>query len=152
MSAGLDASTATPGSTPPLESFTSPVMALCADAAAGRNTPTSDTARIAAKRTLRRIRTSRGERVATWLDVSPGTSSVNGIVRVLRHVWASCPNSWIRLQFLAPGDGRNHEILLRVLRVLRVFVVPARFATRTSAPGRDSRATHGAREDMRRGT
>src|SRR5437016_6215186 len=109
MSAGLDASTATPGSTPPLESLTRPVMALCADAAAGRNTPTSDTARIAAKRTLRRIRTSRGERVATWLDVSPGMWSVNGIVRVVRHVSASCPNSWIRLQFLAPGDGRNHE-------------------------------------------
>src|SRR6266511_6448677 len=38
MSAGLDASTATPGSTPPLESFTCPVRALWADASAGSRT------------------------------------------------------------------------------------------------------------------
>src|SRR5947208_2869945 len=80
-------------------------------------------------------------------------SSVNGIVRVVRHVWASCPNSWIRLQSRAPGDGRHHEeteprrheeerrsrrriflyenffvffACLRVFVVLVVFVVPAR--------------------------
>src|SRR5205823_8852425 len=66
---------------------------------------------------------------------------------------ASCPNSWIRLQSRAPGDGRHHEeteprrheeerrsrrriflyenffvffACLRVFVVLVVFVVPAR--------------------------
>jgi hypothetical protein len=38
MRAGLEASTVTPGSTPPLESLTTPVIALWADAAAGRST------------------------------------------------------------------------------------------------------------------
>src|SRR5688572_17494711 len=38
MSAGLVASTATPGSTAPVSSLTAPAMTLCADAAAGGST------------------------------------------------------------------------------------------------------------------
>ena len=38
MSAGLDASTVTPGSTAPDESLTTPVMEACANAMAGTST------------------------------------------------------------------------------------------------------------------
>src|SRR5437016_5108994 len=45
MSTGLAASTVTPGSTPPDASRTTPVMAACAYAAAGKSTTTSRTKR-----------------------------------------------------------------------------------------------------------
>src|SRR5580765_7968023 len=46
MSAGLDASTVTPGITAPVLSFTTPAMALCAQAPDGSNPSEATTMRI----------------------------------------------------------------------------------------------------------
>src|SRR6266853_3331101 len=46
ISAGLAASTLTPGSTPPDTSFTTPAMTACANAAVGRSTTTANKRRI----------------------------------------------------------------------------------------------------------
>src|SRR5438552_7765617 len=70
MSAWIDASTETPGRTPPLESRTRPVMELCADAETGRRTtPTK-----AAARALASLRTMKASRIDT---MKPRRSAVS---------------------------------------------------------------------------
>src|SRR5262245_36053349 len=66
MSAGLDASTVTPGSTAPDASFTAPVMTACASAAAGTNNANPTAARTFASK---RIVSSRFSRDTTNLNV-----------------------------------------------------------------------------------
>src|SRR2546422_9089263 len=84
MSAGLAASTVTPGSTAPLSSLTTPAMELCANEIAGNSTSAATTAApMSALRIERMMRTSRRE--PTPQTVTPERENARG--GNARRVW-----------------------------------------------------------------